>query len=116
MLEEIAKGKQIYIVYPLIDERQAMYNKDLTDGYESILRYFPRPKYQVSVVHGQMKPADKDFEMDRFARGKTDIMVATIVIEVGVNVPNASVMIIESGERVGLSQVHILRGRVGGGA
>src|SRR5690625_2775792 len=116
MREEIAKGRQIYIVYPLIDESQAMDYKDLTDGYESILRDFPRPKYQVSVVHGQMKPADKDFEMDRFARGKTDIMVATTVIEVGVNIPNASVMIIESAERFGLSQLHQLRGRVGRGA
>lgn len=116
MKEEIAKGRQIYIVYPLIDESKAMDYKDLNDGHETILRDFPRPKYQVSVVHGQMKPTDKDFEMDRFARGETDIMVATTVIEVGVNIPNASVMIIESAERFGLSQLHQLRGRVGRGA
>lgn len=116
MREEIAKGRQVYVVYPLIEESQMMDYKDLQDGYESISRDFPRPQYQVSVVHGKMKPADKDFEMDRFARGKTHIMVATTVIEVGVNVPNASVMIIESAERFGLSQLHQLRGRVGRGA
>ncbi len=86
------------------------------DGYESIVREFPQPKYQISIVHGQMKSADKDFEMQRFASGQTQIMVATTVIEVGVNVPNASVMIIESAERFGLSQLHQLRGRVGRGA
>jgi ATP-dependent DNA helicase RecG len=90
--------------------------KDLMDGYESIVREFPLPKYQVSIVHGQMKPADKDYEMNRFIKGETQIMVATTVIEVGVNVPNASVMIIESAERFGLSQLHQLRGRVGRGA
>lgn len=116
MREEIAKGRQIYIVYPLIEESKMMDYKDLEDGYESISRDFPKPAYQVSVVHGKMKPADKDFEMNRFAAGKTNIMVATSVIEVGVNVPNASVMIIESAERFGLSQLHQLRGRVGRGA
>lgn len=116
MRDEIEKGRQIYIVYPLIEESKQMDYKDLEDGYNSIIRDFPRPKYQVSVVHGKMKPADKDFEMNRFVRGETDIMVATTVIEVGVNVPNASVMIIESSERFGLSQLHQLRGRVGRGA
>ena len=114
--DEIEKGRQIYIVYPLIQESEAMDYKDLMDGYESISRSFPMPKYQISIVHGQMKPADKDYEMERFVKGETQIMVATTVIEVGVNVPNASVMIIESAERFGLSQLHQLRGRVGRGA
>jgi len=90
--------------------------KDLMDGYESISREFPMPKYQVSIVHGKMKPADKEYEMQRFIKGETQIMVATTVIEVGVNIPNASVMVIESAERFGLSQLHQLRGRVGRGA
>ena len=111
--DEIKKGRQIYIVYPLINESQKLDFKDLMDGYESIAREFPLPNYQISIVHGQMKPADKDFEMQRFSKGETQIMVATTVIEVGVNVPNASVMIIESAERFGLSQLHQLRGRVG---
>ncbi len=114
--DEIEKGRQIYIVYPLIQESEALDYKDLMDGYESISRDFPQPTYQISIVHGQMKPADKDYEMDRFVRGETNIMVATTVIEVGVNVPNASVMIVESAERFGLSQLHQLRGRVGRGA
>lgn len=114
--EEIGKGRQIYIVYPLIEESSQLDYKDLMDGYESIVREFPSPKYQVSIVHGRMKNADKDFEMDRFVQGETQIMVATTVIEVGVNVPNASVMVIESAERFGLSQLHQLRGRVGRGA
>ena len=114
--EEIAKGRQVYIVYPLIQESEKMDYKDLMDGYESISRDFPLPQYSVSIVHGQMKPAEKDSEMERFSKGKTNIMVATTVIEVGVNVPNASVMIIESAERFGLSQLHQLRGRVGRGA
>ncbi|MEE1963523.1 ATP-dependent DNA helicase RecG [Allomuricauda taeanensis] len=114
--EEIKKGRQVYIVYPLIQESEAMDYKDLMDGYESIARDFPQPEYQISIVHGQMKPADKDYEMERFVKGETQIMVATTVIEVGVNVPNASVMIIESAERFGLSQLHQLRGRVGRGA
>ncbi|MDT0293767.1 ATP-dependent DNA helicase RecG [Mesonia ostreae] len=116
MRDEIEKGRQIYIVYPLIQESETMDYKDLMDGYESIVRDFPTPKYQISIVHGQMKPADKEFEMNRFVKGETQIMVATTVIEVGVNVPNASVMIIESAERFGLSQLHQLRGRVGRGA
>ena len=114
--DEISKGRQVYIVYPLIQESEAMDYKDLMDGYESISREFPSPKYQISIVHGKMKPADKDFEMQRFVKGETQIMVATTVIEVGVNVPNASVMIIESAERFGLSQLHQLRGRVGRGS
>lgn len=114
--EEIAKGRQVYIVYPLIQESEALDYKDLMDGYESISREFPLPKFQISIVHGKMKPADKDYEMERFVKGETQIMVATTVIEVGVNVPNASVMVIESAERFGLSQLHQLRGRVGRGA
>lgn len=114
--DQIDKGRQIYIVYPLIKESEKMDYKDLMDGYESISREFPLPKYKISIVHGQMKPEDKDFEMNRFVKGETQIMVATTVIEVGVNVANASVMIIESAERFGLSQLHQLRGRVGRGA
>lgn len=114
--EQIALGRQIYIVYPLIKESEKMDYQNLMEGYESICRAFPLPQYKVSIVHGQMKPADKDYEMQRFARGETQIMVATTVIEVGVNVPNASVMLIESAERFGLSQLHQLRGRVGRGA
>ncbi|WP_109438423.1 ATP-dependent DNA helicase RecG [Aquimarina sp. AU119] len=114
--DEIQKGRQVYVVYPLIQESEVMDYKDLMDGYESIARSFPAPQYQISIVHGKMKPADKDYEMDRFVKGETQIMVATTVIEVGVNVPNASVMIIESAERFGLSQLHQLRGRVGRGA
>ena len=114
--EEVAKGRQVYIVYPLINESEALDFNNLMDGYEAITRSFPSPQYNVSIVHGQMKPADKEFEMNRFVKGETQIMVATTVIEVGVNVPNASVMIIESAERFGLSQLHQLRGRVGRGA
>jgi ATP-dependent DNA helicase RecG len=114
--DEIAKGRQVYLVYPLIQESEKMDYKDLMDGYESISRDFPLPDYSISMVHGQMKPADKEAEMQRFVKGKTNIMVATTVIEVGVNVPNASVMVIESTERFGLSQLHQLRGRVGRGA
>ncbi|SMO58713.1 ATP-dependent DNA helicase RecG [Solitalea koreensis] len=114
--EEIAKGRQVYIVYPLIDESEKMDYKNLMDGFESISRAFPPPEYRLSIVHGKMKPADKDAEMERFKRGETQIMVATTVIEVGVNVPNASVMVIENAERFGLAQLHQLRGRVGRGA
>jgi ATP-dependent DNA helicase RecG len=116
MKEQIALGRQIYIVYPLIEESEKLDYKDLMDGYEAITRAFPLPNFQVSIVHGQMKPEDKDREMERFVKGQTQIMVATTVIEVGVNVPNASVMIIESAEKFGLSQLHQLRGRVGRGA
>ncbi len=114
--KEIQKGRQVYIVYPLIEESEKMDYKDLIDGYESISRDFPKPEYQISIVHGKMKPADKEYEMQRFIKGETQIMVATTVIEVGVNVPNASVMVIESAERFGLAQLHQLRGRVGRGA
>lgn len=116
MKEEIKKGRQVYIVYPLIEESEKMDYMNLQEGYESISRAFPLPEYKVSIVHGRMKAADKDFEMARFVKGETNIMVATTVIEVGVNVPNASVMLIESAERFGLSQLHQLRGRVGRGA
>ncbi len=114
--EQIALGRQVYVVYPLIQESEALDYKDLMDGFESISREFPPPSYQISIVHGKMKPQDKEYEMQRFVAGKTQIMVATTVIEVGVNVPNASVMVIESAERFGLSQLHQLRGRVGRGA
>lgn len=114
MKQEIAKGRQIYVVYPLIDESEKLDLKDLMDGYESIARAFP--DQHISIVHGKMKPQDKDFEMQRFVRHETQIMVATTVIEVGVNVPNASVMVIENAERFGLAQLHQLRGRVGRGA
>jgi ATP-dependent DNA helicase RecG len=114
--EEINKGRQIYIVYPLIHESEKLDFNNLMEGFESITRAFPLPEFKVSIVHGKMKPEDKDFEMQRFIKGDTQIMVATTVIEVGVNVPNASVMIIESAERFGLSQLHQLRGRVGRGA
>ncbi len=116
MRKQIKEGRQIYVVYPLIQESEKLDLKDLTDGYESICREFPPPEYAVSIVHGKMKPADKDFEMQRFVKGQTQIMVATTVIEVGIDVPNASVMVIESAERFGLSQLHQLRGRVGRGA
>lgn len=114
--DQIALGRQIYVVYPLIQESEKMDFKDLMDGYDNISRDFPLPKYAISILHGKMKAAEKDFEMQRFASGKTNIMVATTVIEVGVNIPNASVMIVESAERFGLSQLHQLRGRVGRGA
>ena len=112
--EEIKKGRQAYIVYPLIKESEKLDYKDLMDGYKSVCRAFP--EQQISIVHGQMKAVDKDFEMARFIKGETQIMVATTVIEVGVNVPNASIMLIESAERFGLSQLHQLRGRVGRGS
>lgn len=116
MEQEIAKGRQIYVVYPLIEESEKLDYATLEEGYLHIFKRFPAPKYKVSIVHGKMKADVKQFEMDRFVNGETDIMVSTTVIEVGVNVPNASVMIIESAERFGLSQLHQLRGRVGRGA
>lgn len=116
MEDEIRKGRQIYVVYPLIEESEKLDYKDLMDGFESISRRFPKPQFQISIVHGRMKAADKDYEMNLFAQGKTNILVATTVIEVGVNVPNASVMVIESAEKFGLSTLHQLRGRVGRGA
>lgn len=112
--DQVKIGRQVYIVYPLIEESETMDYKDLTDGYESVSRAFP--EFQISIVHGRMKAEEKDFEMQRFINRETQIMVATTVIEVGVNVPNASVMVIESAERFGLSQLHQLRGRVGRGA
>lgn len=112
----IAEGRQIFVVYPLIKESETLDLKDLMDGYESICRSFPPPDYAISIVHGKMKPAEKEYEMQRFVKGETNIMVATTVIEVGVDIPNASVMIIENAERFGLSQLHQLRGRVGRGA
>lgn len=112
--KQIEAGRQIYMVYPLIEESEKSDLKDLEDGFNSITRYFP--EYAVSILHGRMKPKDKVFEMMRFVNNETQIMVATTVIEVGVNVPNASVMVIENAERFGLSQLHQLRGRVGRGA
>jgi ATP-dependent DNA helicase RecG len=114
--DQIAEGRQIYYVYPMIEDSEESDLKNLMDGYESLSRAFPLPAYRIGILHGRMKPADKEFEMQRFVKGETQIMVATTVIEVGVNVPNASVMIIENAERFGLSQLHQLRGRVGRGA
>ena len=113
--QEIKKGRQVYIVYPLIKESEAMDYKDLTDGYEAISRDFPLPEYVTAICHGKMKPADKEESMRQFKSGEAQILVATSVIEVGVDVPNATVMVIESAERFGLSQLHQLRGRVGRG-
>lgn len=116
MREQIAQGRQVYIVYPLIKESEKMDYKDLMDGYDTITRFFPPPQYTTVVVHGKMKADEKDSSMRLFASGKAQILMATTVIEVGVNVPNATVMVIESAERFGLSQLHQLRGRVGRGA
>ena len=116
MKEEIAKGRQIYVVYPLIKESEKLDLLHLEAGIEQMSYQFPRPQYQISIVHGKMSNTDKQFEMQQFIDGKSQIMVATTVIEVGVNVPNASVMVIENAERFGLSQLHQLRGRVGRGA
>jgi ATP-dependent DNA helicase RecG len=116
MKQEIAKGRQIYVVYPLIQESEKLDLKNLEHGIEILRKEFPLPDYQISIVHGKMPAKDKDFEMQRFVKHETQIMVATTVIEVGVNIPNASVMIIENAERFGLSQLHQLRGRVGRGA
>ncbi len=114
--EEIAKGRQAYVVYPLIEENEKLDLLALEAAYDEMLDKFPRPDYQISVVHGKMKPDDKDYEMARFKNGETQIMMATTVIEVGVNVPNATIMVIVHTERFGLSQLHQLRGRVGRGA
>jgi len=116
MEDEIKRGRQVYVVYPLIEESATLDHKDLMDGYESLSRRFPLPEYRIGIVHGRMKSEDKEMEMNRFASGTSHILVATTVIEVGVNVPNASVMVIESAERFGLAQLHQLRGRVGRGA
>ena len=115
MREQIKLGRQIYVVYPLIEESETMDYKNLQEGFEAIVRDFPLPDYRVSVCHGKMKPADKQESMRQFKDGEADILVATSVIEVGVDVPNATVMVIESAERFGLSQLHQLRGRVGRG-
>ena len=114
MRNQINAGRQVYIVYPLIKESEKLDLKNLEDGYRTICEVFP--EYAVSMVHGRLKPAEKEAEMQRFVRGETQIMVATTVIEVGVNVPNASIMVIQNAERFGLSQLHQLRGRVGRGA
>ena len=111
--DKISLGEQVYVVYPLIEESEKKDYKDLMDGYESLKRYFPNT--QIGILHGRMKPESKDYEMKRFAEGKSKILVSTTVIEVGVDVPNASVIVIESAERFGLSQLHQLRGRVGRG-
>jgi ATP-dependent DNA helicase RecG len=116
MKQEIAKGRQVYVVYPLIQESEKLDLKNLEDGTNVMAAEFPLPNYRISIVHGKLKSAEKQFEMNRFIKGETQIMVATTVIEVGVNIPNASVMIIENAERFGLSQLHQLRGRVGRGA
>ena len=113
--KQIDKGRQVYMVFPLIQESEKLDFHNLMDGYEAVTRAFPLPEFKVSIVHGQMKSDEKEFEMQRFIKGETQIMVATTVIEVGVNVPNATMMIIESAERFGLSQLHQLRGRVGRG-
>jgi len=114
--EEIAKGRQVYFVFPLIEESPKLELKNLMDGHDMVSSWFPIPQYQIGIVHGRMKAAEKDAEMMRFKKGITQIMVATTVIEVGVNVPNASVMVIEDADRFGLSQLHQLRGRVGRGS
>ncbi|TCD03315.1 ATP-dependent DNA helicase RecG [Pedobacter psychroterrae] len=116
MKQEIAKGRQVYVVYPLIKESEKLDLLHLEAGIEQMSYQFPLPEYQISIVHGKMRNADKEYEMQRFIKGVSQIMVATTVIEVGVNVPNASVMVIENAERFGLSQLHQLRGRVGRGA
>ena len=115
MKDQIKTGRQVYIVYPLIEESKKMDLKNLEDGFESVCRYFDNENYAIGVLHGKMKSENKDFEMNRFVNGETNILVSTTVIEVGVNVPNASVMVIENAERFGLSQLHQLRGRVGRG-
>ncbi len=116
MKEQIALGRQVYVVYPLIQESEKMDYQNLERGYDALLHDFQPPQYQISIVHGKLTPQQKEFEMQRFIKRETQIMVATTVIEVGVNIPNASVMVIESAERFGLSQLHQLRGRVGRGA
>lgn len=116
MKQEIAKGRQIYVVYPLIEESESLDLEDLNNGYEKLLVFFPRPDYQIGVVHGRMTPAEKEKEMQRFSEGTTHILVSTTVIEVGVDIPNSSVMVIENANRFGLAQLHQLRGRVGRGS
>lgn len=114
--EQIKEGRQVFVIYPLIQESEKLDLNNLMEGVQAFERAFPRPEYHLSIMHGKMKPADKEFEMQRFLKNNTQIMVSTTVIEVGVNVPNATVMIIENAERFGLAQLHQLRGRVGRGA
>ncbi len=114
--EEIAKGRQAYFIYPLIEESEKLSYEDLMQGYEQVKSFFPEPNYRISMVHGRQPSDQKETNMQRFVQGDTQIMVSTTVIEVGVNVPNASVMVIESAEKFGLSQLHQLRGRVGRGS
>jgi ATP-dependent DNA helicase RecG len=114
--DQIALGRQAYIVYPLIEESEKLHYKDLNNGYDELLQFFPRPEYQVDMLHGKMKASDKEAVMQRFKQGTSQIIVSTTVIEVGINVPNATIMVIESAEKFGLSQLHQLRGRVGRGA
>jgi len=114
--EQINEGRQVFVIYPLIEESEKLDLNNLMEGVQAFERSFPRPQYHISIMHGRMRPADKDFEMQRFLKNETHIMVSTTVIEVGVNVPNATVMIIENAERFGLAQLHQLRGRVGRGA
>jgi ATP-dependent DNA helicase RecG len=116
MQKEIAAGRQVFVVYPLIKESEKMDLFDLMAGYDLMADCFPIPKYQIDIVHGKMKAKDKDFVMNRFVKKEIDILLSTTVIEVGIDVPNASVMVIENAERFGLSQLHQLRGRVGRGA
>jgi ATP-dependent DNA helicase RecG len=116
MKEQIRLGRQVYVVYPLIEESEKLDLKNLMEGYDSLAQEFPLPQYRISILHGKMPPDKKDFEMQAFVKGQTQILVSTTVIEVGVDVPNASVMVIENAERFGLSQLHQLRGRVGRGA
>jgi ATP-dependent DNA helicase RecG len=114
--KEIQLGRQAYIIFPLIEESEKLNYENLMKGFENVKAWFPEPKYWISMVHGRMKAVQKEDNMQRFVNGETQIMVSTTVIEVGVNVPNASVMVIESAEKFGLSQLHQLRGRVGRGA
>jgi ATP-dependent DNA helicase RecG len=113
---QIAEGRQAYVIFPLIEESDKVEWENLMKGYENVKAWFPEPQYWISMVHGRMKPAQKDENMRRFVSNDTQIMVSTTVIEVGVNVPNATVMVIESAEKFGLSQLHQLRGRVGRGS
>src|SRR5690606_4664919 len=116
LAKEIAKGRQVYIVYPLIHESSKLDYENLIQGYEQVLARFPYPQYKIAMVHGQQDPETKESNMRKLVSGHAHILVSTTVIEVGVNVPNASVMVIENAERFGLSQLHQLRGRVGRGA
>ena len=115
MKQQIDLGRQVFVVYPLIKESETLDLLDLQAGFEAMSHAFPLPHYAVGIVHGQMKPEEKDYEMNRFSKGETNILVSTTVIEVGIDIPNATMMVIENAERFGLSQLHQLRGRVGRG-